>query len=333
MEDLKSKTLEEIKKICQEQKLSAFKAKEIFRYIHQKLKVDFSGFTTLKKDEREKLESKYYISTLLPLKEQKSKGVSKVAFRLRDGEMIEAVFMDYGEGRRTVCVSSQVGCPIACSFCATGQMGFKRNLTLGEILSQVYFFACKEKISNVVFMGMGEPFLNYDNAVSAAKILNSELGLNIAARKIVLSTIGIISGIERFVEVDRQCRLAWSLVAPFDDLRKTLIRWKNLPSISETISALQQYQRKTKRRITIEYVLLKDINDGEKELLELTKISQKMDSHVNLIPYNPSPDISLQGGDVDRAFRLLKSLNVNVTVRQSLGQDISAACGQLCVEV
>lgn len=333
MEDLKNKTLEELRGISKEQGLSAFKVREIFRQIHQKVKTDFSEFTTLKKDEREKLGSKYYISGFKVRKIEKSQGVKKVSFELEDGLVIEAVYMNYGEDRSTVCVSSQVGCPVGCSFCATGGMGFKRNLTVSEILSQIYYFAREEKISNIVFMGMGEPFLNFEKTVNAAKILNNELGLNIAARKIVFSTIGIIAGIEKFTEVDRQFRLAWSLPAPFDDLRRTLVGWKSLPSIDETILALLEYQKKTKRRITIEYVLLKDLNDGDRELRELAKIAHKIDSHVNLIPYNPSLDIPLQGGNIEKAYALLKKLKINVTIRKSLGQNISAACGQLCVKV
>jgi 23S rRNA (adenine2503-C2)-methyltransferase len=155
------------------------------------------------------------------------------------------------------------------------------------------------------------------------------LGLNIAARKIVFSTVGIIAAIRRFAQVDRQFRLAWSLAAPFDGVRRTLVGWKGLPSIDETILALLEYQKKTKRRITIEYVLLKDLNDGDRELKELARISQKIDSHVDLIPFNSSPDIPLEGGNIEKAYVLLKKLKVNVTIRKSLGQNISAACGQL----
>ncbi len=306
MQDLKGKTPEELAQIGKELGLSAFKAKEIFRYIHQKIKIDFEGFTILKKDERERLKGNYYIGGLKALKTQKSRGVTKVSFELDDGLVIEAVYMNYGDDRSTVCVSSQVGCPVGCSFCATGGMGFKRNLTVSEILSQVYYFAREEKVSNIVFMGMGEPFLNFDNAVAAAEVLNNELGLNIAARKIVFSTIGIIAGIRRFTGVDRQFRLAWSLVAPFDDVRRTLIGREKLPSIEETVLALLDYQRKTRRRITIEYVLLKGLNDGNRDLRELARILQKIDSDVNLIPYNSSAGIPFEGGEIEKAHALLK---------------------------
>ena len=178
-------------------------------------------------------------------------------------------------------------------------------------------------------MGMGEPFLNYDNVIKAARILNDEKGQNIASRKIVISTIGIVPGIKRFMEEGKQFRLAWSLVAPFDDLRRKLIKDKTLSSIEEIISAFKEYQNRTKRRITVEYVLLKGVNDSASAGEELAKISKKFDSYVNLILYNASPGSKFKSGNTQKMFTLLKKLGVNVTVRRSLGADISAACGQL----
>jgi len=309
--------------------LAPFKKREIFRFVHQKLAADIDEITSLKKEEREKLKQDYFIGQLKPLKTQKSQGVKKTAFGLDDGLAIEAVFMSYEDEHNTVCVSSQAGCPIGCSFCATGAMGFKRNLTVSEILSQIYYFAKEEKASNVVFMGMGEPFLNYNNVIASAKILNDNFGQKIAARKIVLSTIGVIPGIENLSKEPFQFRLAWSLISPFNDVRSSLIGWEGLPTIEETIQALLAYQQKTKRRITIEYVLLKDINDKKKDLDALAVIARQMDSHVNLIAYNSTPGSLLECGDAAAAWDYLAKKKINVTTRKSLGQKISAACGQL----
>src|SRR3989339_1108700 len=184
--------------------LKPFKAKEIFRFIHQKLGTNLDDLTTIKLAEREMLKEKFFISNLTPAKVQKDSQTEKVTFKLEDGSIIETVFMDNDNERKTVCISSQVGCPVACEFCATGKLGFSRNLTVAEILSQVYYFANEYRISNIVFMGMGEPFLNYENVLKAGKILNNALGLNIAARKLVYSTVGIVAGIKKFSQEKEQ---------------------------------------------------------------------------------------------------------------------------------
>ncbi len=330
MLDLKAKTLIELQETCKDLGFSKFKAKEIFKFIHAKCQTDFSKLTTIKLAEREILAHSYHISDINPITTQKSKDVKKALFELEDGKRVETVFMDYGgDERKTLCVSTQVGCPIKCEFCASGTMGFQRNLTSAEIISQVYYFARKHKISNIVFMGMGEPFLNYDNVIKAALILNDECGLNIGARRTSISTIGIVAGINKLAQEGKQFRLAWSLVAPNDKLRRKLIPYKALPSIAETVAAIQDYQKKTKRRVMIEYVVLKDINDGEKEAQELVKIAQKFDSHVNLIPYNTSPNSNIKSGNIKLVEAVLKKAKVVVTTRRSFGQEISAACGQL----
>jgi 23S rRNA (adenine2503-C2)-methyltransferase len=284
------------------------KAKSIFRSFHQSF--DFPS----------------------PLKVEKietAKAAVKASFKLSDGAMIESVFMDWGKDKKFVCVSSQAGCPVGCCFCATGRMGFKRNLTVSEIVSQVYHFAKEQTITNLVFMGMGEPCLNYERVTKAVRLLNSELGQNIAYRKIVVSTVGIITGLEQFGQELRTLKLAWSLVAPTDKLRRELIPYPALPSINETVAAIKDYQKACKQRITIEYVLLKGINDSETDLKKLYAIAQQLDSHINLIQYNSSPGSEFSAGDVDRARVFLKGLKANVTVRRSLGQEISAGCGQL----
>jgi 23S rRNA (adenine2503-C2)-methyltransferase len=336
--DLKNLTLEKIERQFDAWGWPAFKAREVFSFVHQKLKGDLAACRALTKGERAQLAAACFISANLADKIIKGKLAQKAVFKFGADALVETVCISPSLKHQTVCVSSQVGCPVKCEFCATGKMNFKRNLSTAEILSQVYGFAgraesegCGGKITNVVFMGMGEPFLNYENVLRAAKILNHKLGLNLAARKIVFSTIGIIEGMQKLAKEQAQFRLAWSLAAPFDALRRKLIPYKKLPSIDETISAIKEYQRKTGRRITIEYVVLEGVNDDLDAVRELAKISQKIDCNVNLIPYNPSPGLHYRCGQVTAAAERLTQLKVNVAVRRSLGSDIAAACGQLIV--
>jgi len=325
LEDLITLTLADLEKILSPK----FKAKDVFRFIHKYLKTNISDFSSLSLEDRQGLAEKYFVSSLTPLKNLKDQAVEKAAFKLKDSKIIEAVSMEYAGERNTICVSSQVGCAVGCAFCATGGMRFKRNLTLAEILSQVYYFARKEKVSNIVFMGMGEPLLNYHQVLSAARFLNDPLGLNIAARKIVISTIGISLGIRKLAEEKEQFRLAWSLVSPQDDIRKRLIPSKFSEPIAKIVSALKFYQKQTKRRVTIEYVVLKDINDTKADVKQLISIAQELDSHVNLIPYNPMEGSHFKIGNVRLLLNELQNAGLNVTVRKSYGQKIKAACGQL----
>ena len=329
MKDLKEIPLEGIIEITQKMGMPVYKAKEIFTFIHAKLGQEIDVITTLSLKEREKLKEKFYLSKINARQVLRGKKTVKTAVELEDGQIIEAVQMEYETLRKTICVSCQVGCPIGCLFCATGKMGFKRNLSISEILSQIYYFAVKGKINNIVFMGMGEPFLNYENVLAAARILNHPLGQNIAARKITISTVGIISGIKQLGNEPEQFRLAWSLGAAFDQKRKKLIPLKNLPSINDLVEAFKEYQEKTKRRITIEYVVLAGLNDGKDDLAELIKISKMLNSHVNLIPYNPSPGFSFKTGKIKEMLAALEKAEVNATIRQSMGKDVQAACGQL----
>lgn len=328
MNDLRDLDLYDITRIATDLGLAKFKAKEIFKAVHQQLKT-ITQITTLSLEERSALVNEYTVNRLEADKVSRGKKARKVSFKLEDGHKIEAVLMTYEGGRKTICISCQAGCPVGCLFCATGQMGFVRNLTVAEILGQVYYFAKDDKISNVVFMGMGEPFLNFDNVLKAARILNHHLGQNIGARKITISTIGIVPGIKKFSQVEEQFRLAWSLVAPFDQDRRKLVPLKGLPSIEQTIKAFEQYQKATQRRITIEYVVLAGVNDRDQDIEALIRIAKSLDSHVNLIAYNPTPKMPYKPGRIKQLEQELTRAGVNATIRQSLGQDIMAACGQL----
>ncbi|MFH1389211.1 MAG: 23S rRNA (adenine(2503)-C(2))-methyltransferase RlmN [Candidatus Margulisiibacteriota bacterium] len=333
MEDIRSKSFEEIIEIGNKLGLAPFKARELYRAVHGKGKEKISELTTLQLAERTRLEKKYQIIVPKALQVKKGNRTIKAAFELVDGKIVEAVMMDYEEERKTVCLSSQVGCPIGCLFCATGRGGFRRNLTPGEIVSQVYFFAKMHQITNLVFMGMGEPFLNYHNVMIAAKNLNNDLGLNIAARKIVLSTIGIPAGINQLAREPGQYRLAWSLVSPFDHDRRQLVPYRSLPSIATVVEAIGDYQSRTNRRVTIEYVVLRGVNDRMKDIKEIIAISRHLDCHINLIPYNVTVAGKFETGNIEKMYAELRNVHLKVTVRQSLGGDVNGACGQLAAKL
>lgn len=328
-EDLKSKSLRELEKIGATLGFPDYKARSVFHLIHSAFKDEISLLTGLSLLEREALAKKHYISKLMPAQVLTGKEAEKLAFALEDGNVVEAVRLKSGEERNTVCISCQVGCPVGCQFCATGQMEFKRNLTVGEILSQVYYFAKQGEVSNIVFMGMGEPLLNYNNVIKAARILNHAQGLNIAARKIVISTIGITAGIKKLAEESEQFRLAWSLVAPFDYTRREITAIQSLESIDKIVQTIRAYQAKTKRRVSLEYVVIKDLSDQTDQVTELIGIAKKFDCHVNLIAFNPHPYADYEPGDVKKVYSRLQRAGINVTIRKSLGADVQGACGQL----
>ncbi len=273
----------------------------------------------------------------------------KAVITLDDGSRIESVLMRHqGEsgGRNTVCVSSQVGCPMGCAFCATGESGFKRNLTVSEIVEQVVFFARRarsetaasradrgDKITNIVFMGMGEPFLNYDNVMAAIRLLNSEEGMNIAARKISISTCGVVEGIEKLAEEKSQVNLAVSLHAPDDELRSKLMPINEKYPLESVLAAVDDYVKKTSRRVMFEYLLIRGVNDSPNHARRLARMMKKPLYMVNLIRYNPAGrtgDFYPSGTDAVERFKgILEKEGAAVTQRYRFGGGIKAACGQL----
>lgn len=274
----------------------------------------------------------------------------KAVIVLRDSLKIETVLMRHkgkeGKKRNTVCVSSQVGCPLKCVFCATGGMGFKRNLTKWEIMEQVLFFARflknqDERITNIVFMGMGEPFLNYENVLSAIRILNDEKGLNIAARKISVSTCGIVPGIEKLAEenspskqseVGLQINLAVSLHAPNNAVRDKLMPINKEYPLEKVLEAVQKYIKKTSRKVMFEYVLLKDINDTKECADELAKIMNNPLYFINLIVYNSAGIKGIEPSpleNIKKFKKILESAGAQFSERYRFGRSVKAACGQL----
>jgi len=268
-------------------------------------------------------------------------GVLKALITLDDGLKIESVLMSHEGGRSTVCVSSQVGCSMKCDFCATGAMGFTRNLTSDEIVGQVLFFAHYlnahggERVTNVVFMGMGEPFLNYDNVLFAVRALNDKDGLNIGARKISISTSGVIEGIKRLTKEGLQVNLAISLHAPYDELRSKLMPVNIKYPLKEVLSAVDDYINKTSRQVMFEYIMLKGVNDSKEDAERLAKLMSKPLYFVNLITYNPTgkEGMSPSSHNAVRKFKeVLEKAGVPVSQRYHFGGEINAACGQLATE-
>lgn len=312
---------------------AAYKAKQVFDWIYKKRVFDFDDMSNLSKDSREKLKSNFDISLLTLKRLQKSEDANKYLFEMADGNLIEAVLMrhDYGN---SVCVSSQVGCNMGCSFCESGRLNKVRNLEPGEIVRQILMIESdiNERISSVVVMGIGEPFDNYDNIMNFIRIINDPLGLAIGARHITVSTSGIIPKIIEYANESIQTNLAVSLHAPNNELRTKIMKINKVYPLEKLMDAIKEYNTITKRRVTIEYILLKDVNDHEEEALELVELLKGLNVYVNLIPYNETSHIEYKRSDnntVMKFYDRLKRGGINVTVRRKFGNSIDAACGQL----
>ncbi len=336
----------------------AYRVDQLWRAIYHEGVPSFEAMTTLSKQLRAKLTERYALDPLVPALKLHSKDgtTDKVVFRLRDGELIETVLMRYEadahrKRRRTVCVSTQAGCALGCTFCATGQQGFSRQLTVGEIVGQVLWMARvanaedrveigdgvisageAQGITNVVFMGMGEPFANYDRTMAAIDVLNDGQGLNIGARHITVSTVGLVPQILKFADVPLQVNLAVSLHAPDDFTRSETMPINSRYPIKMLIDACRQYVEKTDRRVFFEYVLLADQNDSPAHAHKLGALLRGMLCHVNLIPVNPTgagPYKRPPQPASDGFQAVLQMYGVASTVRMEKGIDISAGCGQL----
>ncbi|MGB8657201.1 MAG: 23S rRNA (adenine(2503)-C(2))-methyltransferase RlmN [Candidatus Zixiibacteriota bacterium] len=330
--NLKGLWLEDLEKIMGELGENKYKARQLASWIYAKGVSDFAQMTELSKNLRDRLGKVALIESAKLVKSQTSqKDLSeKSLFELSDGEKIESVLMWEGN-RVTVCVSTQVGCPLGCTFCATGKMGFKRNLTAGEIVDQIIALQ-HHKMTHVVLMGMGEPLLNYDQTLRAIRIMNNEMGLSFAAGKITLSTAGIPPMIKRLADEKLKLKLAVSLNAPTDEKRDQLMPVNKKYPLKDLLVAIRYFTDKIRRRVTFEYVLIKDINDSEKDAEALVKLIHGIPCKINLIPYNPVADLPYERPSEEKisAFRdYLYPRCPAVTSRRSKGEDILAACGQL----
>ena len=314
-----------------------FRAKQIVQWVYVKRAVSFEAMTDLSQALRESLSGRFTIYTSKVVRRSvSSDGTVKLLLQWPDGATSECVVIPASR-RTTVCVSSQVGCPVGCRFCASGLRGLQRNLTVGQIIEQVLRASGEAessggRLSNIVFMGLGEPLANYDAVIRAVRLINAPWGLNIGARKITISTVGLPRQIRKLAEEGLQLNLALSLHAPNDRLRRELIPWSQRLELSELCDACREYFDLTGREITLEYILLRGVNDRPSHASELATFAKRLRCNVNLLRYNPVAELPYErpsSQEADAFQRTLRSCGVNSHIRRSRGLDIAAACGQL----
>ena len=328
-QDIRSMYLTELEEMLGELGQPKFRAAQLYRWL-QSGETDFDSMTNIPLSLRNELKEKTYIADVKIVRKFKSRldETVKYVYELYDGEYIESVLMKYEHGY-TVCISTQVGCRMGCSFCASGIAGLTRNLTASEMLAQRDNGI---RVSNVVMMGMGEPLDNFDNSVRFLRLVSDDKGINIGLRHISLSTSGVVSGIKRLKEYNLPITLSISLHAPNDEIRSSIMRVNRKWNIEELLKACKEYQAVTTRRISFEYALIDGLNDSDECAAELAKRLKGIMCHVNLIPANPVKENSFKKPDKNRIIRfrdLLIKKGVNATVRRTLGADIDASCGQL----
>lgn len=331
-------SLDELRALVQELGEPAFRAQQIWQWMYQQYVADFESMTNLPKALRGQLAERATLDVLEPVSELASADgqTTKLLSQLPDGQLVETVRMDY-ETRHTLCISTQAGCAMGCVFCATGQMGFFRHLTAGEIVAQAIFFARRlaaedERVTNIVLMGMGEPLHNYDNTLEAIDRLTVENGFNLGARKITISTVGLVPAIRRYADERRQTPLAVSLHAATDEERDKLIPINRRWPISELMDTVRYYIEKTGRRVTVEWALINGENDTLEQARKLGELLQGMLVHVNLIPLNPTEGYAGAPSSRERVDAFQQELarhGISSTVRVRRGIDIQAGCGQL----
>lgn len=333
-------SFKEIERILTEWGEPAYRARQLWQGIYKNLAGRPSDIPNLPRALRERLDEFYSFSHLEPVKNISSSSgeTTKILFLLPDRQAVEAVLMQYRD-RRTLCISTQSGCAMGCVFCATGQMGFKRHLSSGEIIEQVLFFARQlnsvgKIVTNVVLMGMGEPFHNYDATMEAIDRLNDPEGMNLGERRFTISTVGLVPMIRRFAKERRQVNLAVSLHAAEDSLRSSMIPINNKYPLEILLEACRDYVNMTHRRITFEWALIHDVNDTPEYARQLARLLKGIICHVNVIPLNPTPGYAGQATTYQRAkdFRdELERHGIPCTIRIRRGIEIQAGCGQLAV--
>jgi 23S rRNA (adenine2503-C2)-methyltransferase len=315
-----------------------YRAAQIEIWLYQRYVADVAQMTNLPQAFRQRLAEESMLTPLTPLVSLDSFDgyTQKTLFALPDGQEIEAVLMRYDK-RQTLCISTQAGCAMGCPFCATGQMGFRRNLSAGEIVAQVLYYARQldqenKQVSNVVFMGMGEPLANYAETWRAIRRLNDPEGFNLGARRMTLSTVGLVPAIRRMSQEPEQVGLAVSLHAATDELRNKLVPLNRRYPLAMLMQAIRDYVALTHRRVTFEYALMDNLNDGDAQAEQLAELGQGLLCHVNLIPLNPTPDSPWRGSPDERVYAFqagLQAAGISTTVRLRRGIDIAAGCGQL----
>ncbi|MCI0710170.1 MAG: 23S rRNA (adenine(2503)-C(2))-methyltransferase RlmN [Chloroflexi bacterium] len=335
-------SLDELSRLFQEWGQPAYRARQLWEWMYAHKVQNFNEMTNLPKDLRERLETECRLGVMrIAAEQQSSDGTIKRLYQLPDGQYIEAVLMPYEDNRRTACISTQAGCAMGCVFCATGQMGFVRHLTSGEIIEQAINFARMleaedERLSNVVLMGMGEPLHNYDATLEAINRLTSPDGLGIGQRHITLSSVGLVPAIRQFADEGLQVKLAISLHAATDEERSALLPINKRWNIETLLDACRYYVEKTGRRITFEWALIAGENDTPEQAEALGQRLQGMLCHVNLIPLNLTGGYAGKPSDparVEQFRKILERYGVSSTVRVRRGIDIEAGCGQLKAQV
>lgn len=337
MRSIYDMTMSDLQSYLSEKGMKPFHAKQIFRWLYDKRITDFESMSDISHKMIDVLKEDFYFDTLKIKDHQISRdGTEKYLFELADGALIESVLMifDYGN---SACLSSQVGCNMGCTFCASGLLKKQRDLSCGEIVCQALMIQNRldekgERLGNIVVMGTGEPFDNYDNVMKAMSIINDPYGLEIGSRHISISTCGIVPMIRRFAEEQLQYNLAISLHAPNDELRSRLMPVNRAYPLKELFDALRYYSQLNNRRLTFEYLLLKGVNDSLEEARQIRDLLKGLNAYINLIPYNEVKEKDYVTSDDENALRfydLLKKNGVAVTLRQKKGDDIDAACGQL----
>lgn len=310
-----------------------FRAMQVFEWLYIKRVKSFDEMTNLKKEVIELLKKDFYLFTIKITKVEEDVDVNKFLFELKDNEKIEAVLMNHDYGN-SLCISTQVGCNMGCRFCESGRLKKVRNLETHEMVEQILTIEeyVQKRISHVVVMGIGEPFDNYDNLVKFIEIINHPKGIALGSRHITVSTCGVVPKIKEFSSLPYQVNLAISLHAPNNEIRNQIMPINKAYQIEELISVLKDYIKKTNRRVTFEYILLKDVNDHEENALELIKLVRGMNCYINLIPYNETNNIKFKRSDyetITKFYDILKKNKINATIRREFGSKISAACGQL----
>src|SRR6056297_2695940 len=342
MKDLKELNRDELIDEFKEAGFPSYRGEQVFNWLYKNGVSNTEEMKNIPKKMRKYIDENYNLSDIKEInRSQAVDGTIKYLWQLADGENIEGVYLPFPEsGRHSACISTQVGCGLGCSFCATGIDGLKRNLTTGEIVDQVIKVQkdisgsnfAEPRLSNVVFMGMGEPLANFDNLIKAVEIINADNGLNIGMRKMTISTAGLVPEINKLAETNDQIGLAVSLHAPNDSLRNKIMPINRKYSLNQLLTAVIDYIEKTGRRVTFEYVLMDSINDSPELALQLADLLKGINCHVNLIPANPVPALNIKRpakNVLDKFYEILVNRGLQVTVRKEMGSEIEAACGQL----
>ncbi|MGM0602760.1 MAG: 23S rRNA (adenine(2503)-C(2))-methyltransferase RlmN [Bacillota bacterium] len=342
MKDLKSLTRNELMKSINNIGYPDYRGEQVFNWIYKNGITDYNSMTNIPKTMRKDLQKNFKMTDIKLMEKKKAAdGTVKYLWELNDGENIESVYIPFEKsGRHSICISTQVGCALGCSFCATGIDGLKRNLSTGEIIDQVLKIQQDissetfgdPRISNIVYMGMGEPLANLNSVLKSAEIINEDDGLNIGMRKMTISTAGLVPEIRELAEKNDQIGLAVSLHAPNDMLRNKLMPVNRKYDITQLLQAVNYYIEKTGRRVTFEYVLMDGVNDSPELAIQLSDLLRGINCHVNLIPANPVPALNIKRPDkriLDKFFEILNDRGLQVTIRKEMGSEIEAACGQL----